>query len=85
MLQIIRCAFPYSSSTPSPPLPLLSPPHSLSLSLSHSPTLPLSPSLFPINSRVVRLQASPKRADHLSTSEYWKPATGAVEHNKSFS
>ena len=78
MLQIIRCAFPYSSSTPR--LLLTSPaPSSLShsLSLSHSP-----PSHKQQSGQIA---GQPKRADHLSTSEYWKPATGAVEHNKSFS
>lgn len=81
MLQIIHCTFPYSSSDPrllltSQPLSSLS--HSLSPSLSFS--LP-----FSHKQQSGQIAGQPKREDHLSTSEYWKPATGAVELNKSFS
>lgn len=87
MLQIICRAIPYSSSTPHlhfTPIYCL-----ISLLFFSSPTLsfPLSVCLshFPllINSRMVRLQASLEE-QNISTSEYWKPATGAAGYIKSF-
>ncbi len=80
MLQIIRCAFPYSSSTPC--LLLFSLPL---LSLSYSLSLFLFLTSFSHKQQSGQIAGQPKRTDHLSTSEYWKPATGAVERNKSFS
>ncbi len=71
-----------------PPLAYSSPPYlsSLSHSLSLTHHLSLSFSLASSHKQPSgQIAGQPKRADHLSTSEYWKPATGAVEHNKSFS
>lgn len=82
MLQIIHSALPYSSIAYSTPRLLLT---SLPLSSSHSLSHPLSFSLpFSHKQQSGQIAGQLKRADHLST-EYWKPATGAVEHNKSSS
>lgn len=84
MLQIIRSAFRYSSNSYSTPRSLLT---SLLLS-SFTHSLSLNHFCFSLpfshKQQSGRIAGQPKRADRLST-ERWKPATGAVEHNKSFS
>ena len=62
----------------------------ISLSLSPSRSLPLHLFLFFYSSFFHEQQSGQiagkhPRADHLSSPEYWKLATGAMKHNKSFS